>query len=73
MAPLLTEGKPTVGNGASASKLSVTKRKDGTSMRAIPSTPSSRTKKPGEADGNDSKAFGASWYALKGNGEEAGD
>ena len=29
-------------------------------------------KKPGEANGNDISSFGAPWYALHGNGEEAG-
>ena len=28
-------------------------------------------KKPGEANGNDFSSFGAQWYALQGNGEEA--
>ena len=29
-------------------------------------------KKPGEANGNDFSSFGAQWYALHANGEEAG-
>lgn len=74
--PVTTEGEPTVGNGASASKLSVTKRNDGTTQVVYAGHPLYtfvEDKKPGEANGNDSKAFGGQWYALKGNGEEAGD
>lgn len=74
--PVLSEGEPTVGNGASASKLGTTERKDGTTQVTYAGHPLYtfvEDKKPGEANGNDVKAFGASWYALKGNGEEAGD
>lgn len=74
--PALTEGEPTVGNGASASKLGTTERKDGTTQLTYAGHPLYtfvEDKKPGEANGNDVKAFGGQWYALKGNGEEAGD
>jgi predicted lipoprotein with Yx(FWY)xxD motif len=74
--PALTEGEPTAGNGASASKLGTTERKDGTTQVTYAGHPLYtfvEDKNPGEANGNDVKAFGASWYALKGNGEEAGD
>ncbi len=74
--PMTTEGKPTVGNGASASKLGTTERKDGTMQVTYAGHPLYtfvEDKKPGEANGNDTSAFGAQWYALKGNGEEAGD
>lgn len=74
--PALTEGEPSVGNGASASKLGTTERKDGTTQITYAGHPLYtfvEDKKPGEANGNDVKAFGASWYALKGNGAEAGD
>jgi predicted lipoprotein with Yx(FWY)xxD motif len=74
--PMLTEGEPTVGNGASASKLGTTERKDGTMQVTYAGHPLYtfvEDKKPGEANGNDVSAFGAQWYALKGNGEEAGD
>lgn len=73
--PVLTEGEPTVGNGASASKLGTTKRKDGTMQVTYAGHPLYtfvEDKKPGEAHGNDTSAFGAQWYALKGNGEDAG-
>lgn len=73
--PALTEGEPSVGNGASASKLGTTKRKDGTTQVTYAGHPLYtfvEDKKPGEAHGNDVSAFGGQWYALKGNGEEAG-
>jgi predicted lipoprotein with Yx(FWY)xxD motif len=74
--PMLTEGEPTVGNGASSSKLGTTERKDGTTQVTYAGHPLYtfvEDKKPGEANGNDVSAFGAQWYALKGSGEEAGD
>ena len=74
--PMLTEGEPTVGNGAMASKLGTTERKDGTMQVTYAGHPLYtfvEDKKPGEANGNDVSAFGAQWYALKGSGEEAGD
>jgi predicted lipoprotein with Yx(FWY)xxD motif len=74
--PMLTEGEPTVGNGASGSKLGTTERKDGTTQVTYAGHPLYtfvEDKKPGEANGNDVSAFGAQWYALKGSGEEAGD
>jgi predicted lipoprotein with Yx(FWY)xxD motif len=74
--PMLTEAEPTVGNGASASKLGTTERKDGTMQVTYAGHPLYtfvEDKKPGDANGNDVSAFGAQWYALKGSGEEAGD
>ncbi len=74
--PLITEGAPEVGNGASASKLGTTERTDGTMQVTYAGHPVYtfvEDKKPGEANGNDVSAFGGQWYALKGNGEEAGD
>jgi predicted lipoprotein with Yx(FWY)xxD motif len=73
--PMLTEGGPTVGNGASSSKLGTTERKDGTMQVTYAGHPLYtfvEDKKPGEANGNDVSAFGGQWYALKGSGEEAG-
>jgi predicted lipoprotein with Yx(FWY)xxD motif len=72
--PVLTEGAPTAGEGASASKLGTTKRKDGTTQVTYAGHPLYTyvaDKKPGEANGNDFSSFGAQWYALKGSGEEA--
>ena len=74
--PLLTEGEPQVGNGASAAKLGTTERKDGTTQVTYAGHPLYSfvaDKKPGEANGNDISAFGAEWYALQGNGEEPED
>ncbi len=71
--PMLTEGEPTVGNGASASQLGTTERKDGTMQVTYAGHPLYtfvEDKKPGEANGNDITAFGGEWYALQGNGEE---
>lgn len=73
--PMLSEGEPTVGNGASSSKLGTTERKDGTTQVTYAGHPLYTfvgDKGPGEANGNDISAFGGQWYALKGNGEEAG-
>jgi len=74
--PLITEGEPQVGNGASSSQLGTVERKDGTTQVTYAGHPLYtfvEDKKPGEANGNDVSAFGAQWYALKGSGEEAGD
>ncbi|HEV2857752.1 MAG TPA: hypothetical protein VGW80_05040 [Solirubrobacterales bacterium] len=74
--PLLTKGDPQVGNGASASKLGTSERKDGTTQVTYAGHPLYTfvaDKKPGEANGNDVSAFGAEWYALQGSGEEPED
>jgi predicted lipoprotein with Yx(FWY)xxD motif len=74
--PVLTEGAPSGGEGATSSQLGTTQRKDGTSQVTYAGHPLYtfvEDKKPGEANGNDVSAFGAQWYALKGSGEEAGD
>jgi predicted lipoprotein with Yx(FWY)xxD motif len=72
--PVLTEGAATAGEGATASKLGTTKRKDGSVQVTYAGHPLytyAADKKPGEANGNDIDSFGAEWYALKGSGEEA--
>ena len=74
--PLLTEGAPKPSNGAQASLLGTTERKDGTTQVTYNGHPLytfAGDQKPGEANGNDTSAFGAQWYALKGNGEEPED
>ncbi|MGV1049091.1 MAG: hypothetical protein ACOYD4_11275 [Solirubrobacterales bacterium] len=74
--PLLTEGAPQPSNGANASMLGTTKRKDGSVQVTYAGHPLytfAGDKKPGEANGNDISAFGAEWYALQGNGEEPED
>ena len=72
--PVTTEGAPTSGEGAMAAKLGTTERKDGTTQVTYAGHPLytfAGDSKPGEANGNDVDAFGAEWYALKGNGQEA--
>lgn len=72
--PLLSEGEPKPSNGANASMLGTTERKDGTTQVTYNGHPLYTyvaDKKPGETNGNDFSSFGAQWYALKGNGEEA--
>jgi predicted lipoprotein with Yx(FWY)xxD motif len=71
--PLLTEGEPSVGNGAKESLLGTTTRDDGTTQVTYAGHPVYTfvgDKKPGEATGNDIDAFGAEWYALTASGEE---
>ena len=73
--PLTTEGAPQAGEGAMASKLGTTKRKDGTVQVTYNNWPLYtfvEDKKPGEDNGTDSKAFGATWYPLHPNGKKAG-
>ena len=72
--PVLTTGDPQVGEGATASLLGTSKRKDGTTQVTYAGHPLytyEADKKPGEANGNDIDSFGAEWYALQGSGEEA--
>jgi len=74
--PVLTEGAPRSGTGASASKLGTTKRRDGTVQVTYAGHPLytyAADEKPGEANGQDVESFGAEWYALQGSGEEAED
>jgi predicted lipoprotein with Yx(FWY)xxD motif len=71
--PLLTEGEPQPSNGASASELGTTERKDGTVQVTYAGHPLYGfvgDKSPGEANGNGVSAFGAEWFALAGNGEQ---
>jgi predicted lipoprotein with Yx(FWY)xxD motif len=72
--PLLTEGDPQAGEGAMASKLGTTERKDGTTQVTYAGHPLYtfvEDKKPGDAKGNDFTSFGGEWYALQPSGEEA--
>lgn len=74
--PLLSEGEPQPSNGADASMLGTTERKDGTMQVTYNDHPLygfEGDSAPGEANGNNVDAFGAEWYALGSNGEEAGD
>lgn len=74
--PLTTEGTPKGMSGVQASKLGTTKRSDGTVQVTYAGWPLYTyvaDNKPGEDNGTDVKAFGASWYPLHANGEKAGD
>jgi predicted lipoprotein with Yx(FWY)xxD motif len=71
--PATASGEPTAKGGAQASMLGTTERKDGTMQVTYAGHPLYtfiEDKKPGEANGNDAKAFGGQWYALMPNGEE---
>ena len=73
--PLETSGAPQAGEGAIASKLGTTTRKDGTTQVTYAGHPLYTyvaDKKPGDTTGNDFTSFGAQWYALLPSGEEAG-
>lgn len=74
--PLTTSEAAKATGGAEASKLGTTKRSDGTLQVTYAGHPLYTyvaDTKPGMAKGNDFSSFGAQWYALKPNGEEAGD
>jgi predicted lipoprotein with Yx(FWY)xxD motif len=71
--PLLTKGEAQPSNGADASLLGTTKRKDGTTQVTYNGRPLYlfvEDKKPGEGNGNNFEGFGAEWYALNSAGEE---
>ena len=73
--PLTTSEAAKVMGGAQVSQLGTIKRSDGTTQVTYASWPLYtfvEDKKPGEDNGTDSKAFGASWYPLHPNGEKAG-
>jgi predicted lipoprotein with Yx(FWY)xxD motif len=73
--PLTTSGEPEAMSGVSASKLGTIERSDGTTQVTYAGWPLYtfvEDKKPGEDNGTDSKAFGASWYPLHPNGQKAG-
>jgi predicted lipoprotein with Yx(FWY)xxD motif len=73
--PLTTGGAAKAMSGVQASMLGTIKRSDGTTQVTYAGWPLYtfvEDKKPGEDNGTDSKAFGASWYPLHPNGEKAG-
>lgn len=70
--PVIAEGKPTAGEGATSSQLGTTKRKDGSMQVTYAGHPLytyAGDTAPGEANGNESTAFGGKWSAL----DEAGE
>jgi predicted lipoprotein with Yx(FWY)xxD motif len=74
--PLTTSEAAKAMGGAEASKLGTSKRSDGTLQVTYAGHPLYTyvaDTKPGMAKGNDFSSYGAQWYALKPNGEEAGD
>jgi predicted lipoprotein with Yx(FWY)xxD motif len=73
--PLITEGEPEAMTGVKAAMLGTIQRKDGTTQVTYAGWPLYtfvEDKKPGEDNGTDSKAFGASWYPLHSNGKKGG-
>lgn len=71
--PLLSKGEPQPSNGANASLLGTTERKDGTMQVTYNGRPLYlfiEDKKPGEANGNEFEGFGAKWFALNSAGEQ---
>jgi len=73
--PLITEGEPEAMQGVKAPMLGTIERQDGSTQVTYAGWPLYTfvgDKKPGEDNGTDSKAFGASWYPLHSNGEKAG-
>jgi predicted lipoprotein with Yx(FWY)xxD motif len=73
--PLTTSGAPEPMSGVNSSMLGTIERTDGTMQVTYAGWPLYtfvEDKKPGEDNGTDSKAFGASWYPLHSNGEKAG-
>jgi predicted lipoprotein with Yx(FWY)xxD motif len=73
--PLLVEhGEPEPSNGAGASRLGTITRPDGDRQVTYAGHPLysfSGDKSPGDANGDDSTAFGGTWTALKGSGAPA--
>ena len=66
---------PVATKGAKASMLGTIEREDGTTQVTYAGWPLYtfvEDSKPGEDNGTDSKAFGASWYPLHSNGKKAG-
>jgi predicted lipoprotein with Yx(FWY)xxD motif len=73
--PLTTSGEGQAMSGVQSSMLGTLERADGTTQVTYAGWPLYtfvEDKKPGEDNGTDSKAFGASWYPLHPNGEKAG-
>lgn len=73
--PLTTSGEAEAMSGVNAAMLGTIERSDGTTQVTYAGWPLYtfvEDKKPGEDNGTDSKAFGASWYPLHPNGQKAG-
>lgn len=73
--PLTTSGEAEAMSGVNTAMLGTIERPDGTTQVTYAGWPLYtfvEDKKPGEDNGTDSKAFGASWYPLHPNGQKAG-
>jgi predicted lipoprotein with Yx(FWY)xxD motif len=73
--PLTTEGEPEAMKGVKAAMLGTIEREDGTTQVTYAGWPLYTfvaDQKPGEDNGTDSKAFGASWYPLHSSAAPAG-
>jgi predicted lipoprotein with Yx(FWY)xxD motif len=73
--PLTTEGEAEAMSGVNKAMLGTIQRSDGTTQVTYAGWPLYtfiEDKKPGEDNGTDSKAFGASWYPIHSNGQKAG-
>ena len=73
--PLTTEGEPEAMQGVKTAMLGTIEREDGSTQVTYAGWPLYtfvEDKMPGEDNGTDSKAFGASWYPLHSNGQKAG-
>jgi predicted lipoprotein with Yx(FWY)xxD motif len=71
--PVTTSGAPTAAGSAVSADLGTTKRSDGTEQVTYKGHPLyfyDDDKDAGDAYGQGSKAFGASWYVLKPNGSK---
>jgi predicted lipoprotein with Yx(FWY)xxD motif len=70
--PLMTNGKPKATGGAEAKLLGTTKRSNGTQVTYAghPIYGFEGDTKPGQTNGEGSKAFGAAWYVLAPNGHK---
>jgi predicted lipoprotein with Yx(FWY)xxD motif len=73
--PLRVSGKPTVGGGATASKLGTTQRPDGqpeVTYNGHPLYAYTGDSKPGDVNGQGLTAFGAEWFAVSPSGSASG-
>jgi predicted lipoprotein with Yx(FWY)xxD motif len=71
--PVTTNGKPTVGNGLTASKVGTTKRSDGSRQVTYNGHPLylfEGDHNPGDVNGQGINAFGAAWYVVSPGGAE---
>jgi predicted lipoprotein with Yx(FWY)xxD motif len=71
--PVTTSGKPSAGDGVTASMVGTTKRSDGTMQVTYNDHPLYRftaDNNPGDTSGQNVDAFGAAWHALSPTGDK---